>query len=277
VELDAEMVLQPFKYPGTRQPRARNNNPLEAGDEGAAEKMVGQAQENAAGRRRQLNEQADRMFFHLDDYGAERRRLVDERIARLRAAATAGQGGLAPENLDRRQIRARDRDEERLDRLIAEVQNANAAEPARGRNDAGDARRINDEFGPIFAHMVPGEPMVGEIQDGEARQPRGRPYPHFGRQQEDPPAVALRQHQILDHQQRNLQRSQQMARWRRGQENDEVPTARQLEILRRNNAAMLAAQPAIVLSDSPESEVLSTGDEADEADDEDDFEDEVWL
>lgn len=285
-ELEAEMVLPNFKYPVARQPPARNNNPPGAGDKAAVEKVVGQAQENGAERRRQLNERADRMFFHLDDYGAERRRLVDERIARLRTAAQEREGERGrqpPENLDRRQIRARDRDEElramneRLNRLKAEAKQANAVEPVGGRNDAGGERNVKDEFGRVFAHMLPDEPVRGGNQDGEPRQPRGRMWPRFGRRQDDPPAAALRQQQILDHEERKIQRSQQMARLRRAQENDEAATARRLELLRRNDAVMRAAQPAIVLSESPEPDVLSTSDEADEADDEDDFEPEIWF
>jgi len=282
-ELEAEMVLPNFKYPVARRPPARNNNPPGAGDKAAIGKVAGQAQENGAERRRQFNEQADRMFFHLDDYGAERRRFVDERIVKLRAAAQEHEGEgrrQAPENLDLRQIRARDRDEElramnvRLDRLKAEVKQANAVEPVGGRNDAGGERSVKDEFGRIFAHMVPDEPIRGN--NGEPRQREGRVWSRFGIRQ-DPPAAALRQQQILDHEEWNIQRSQQMARPRRAQENDGAATARRLEPFRPENIAMRPAHPAVILSDSPEPEDLSTGDEADEADDEDDFEPEIWF
>ncbi|KAN0096551.1 hypothetical protein V8E51_015356 [Hyaloscypha variabilis] len=56
------------------------------------------------------------------------------------------------------------------------------------------------------------------------------------------PAAALRQQQILDHEERRIERSQLMARLRRDQENDEAATARRLAMLRQNNAA--AAGPA---------------------------------
>jgi hypothetical protein len=286
-DLEAEMVLPNFIYPVVRQPPARNNTSAGMADKAADEKALGQAQENRAEnraeRRRQLHERADRMFFHLDDYGAERRRLLDERIASLRTAPQDHEGERrrrAPENLDRPQIPVRgdirNGLNERLDRLKAELEIDDDAEPAARRNDPVGARRVKEEFGDIFADIVPGEPVGGGDQ-GEAQQPRRRMWPRIGRQQEDPPIAALRQQQILDHEERKIQRSQQMARLRREQENDEAATARRLEILRRNNVAMRAAQPAIVLSDSPEPEVLSTGDEADEADDEGDFEPEIWF
>lgn len=68
------------------------------------------------------------------------------------------------------------------------------------------------------------------------------------------PAAVLRQQQIRDHEERRIERSQMMARLRRAQKNDEAATARQLAMLRQNNApAAVAARPAVVdLLSSPE-------------------------
>jgi len=274
-EVDAEMVLPNFVHAFARNPPGRNENPAGVADKAAVEKAGDRAQENGAERRRQLNaerrrqlnEREDRMFFHLEDYGAERRRLVDERIARLRASAQKR------DEEPRRQIRARRRDEElremneQLDRLSAElsaeVMNDNPVEPAGGANDAGEARRARYEFGRVFADNVAAAP-VGGNREGEIRQPRRR-MP-FGRRQEGPPATALRPQRILDRAERRIQRSQQILGLKREEENDdEAAPARRFEIPRRSNAAMHAAQ---------EPEVLSA---ADEADDEGDFEHQIWI
>jgi hypothetical protein len=132
--------------------------------------------------------------------------------------------------------------------------------------------------------------------NGEAMAPNELPRRpgslRLRRRQPDPPAPALpqpaevlRQQQILDHAERDLERSQQMARLRRDQEIDAAVTARNLARIRKNNAPALgpARQPqeTVVLPSSPEQprRKANISDPANEADDEKDEEedDEDWL
>jgi hypothetical protein len=142
-----------------------------------------------------------------------------------------------------------DRDEnmhphnERLERLRQRLGNQNGA-----KNEAG---------GPIEDGNIvraDAEPLLREkrLRPRRAEQSRAAlPYP----------AAALRQQQILDHEERRIERLQLMAILRREQENDEAATAKNLANLRRNGASAAApdprqrqAQAVHLLSSSPEAE-----------------------
>jgi hypothetical protein len=271
--------------PPVPQNPARNYNAV-AGIQAGADKAMGPGEDNDAERRRQPKDRLGRMVGNLEEHGEERRRLVGERIGKLRAAAQDHEEArrrLARANLDQLQIKAQDEEllamNEQLDRLRAQMKNVNAAEPAGERNDAREPRRgLLDRFRGQFANLHGGEPMEGRNEERDVGQRRDRMWQRFGRRQDDPPAEVLRQQQILEHEERKIQRSQQMARLRREQEHDEAATARRLEILRQNNFMdVVENQIPIDLADSPEPEGFEDSEEADEADDEDDYEDDIWF
>jgi hypothetical protein len=288
-EAEAEGGWPRVAIPPVPQPPARNDHAA-AGFEAGEDPAVGPGQDNDAARRRQLKERLDRMVGNLEDPDEERRRLLSERLRRLRAAAQdheeeGERRRFSRENIDRVQIQGQGQEEDlrvingRLDRLRAQKKNTNAAEPAGGRNDNGEARReLLDRFNDVFANFQAGEPVEGRNDDRDVGQLRDRRWMRFGRHQEDPPAAVLRQQHILDHEERRLQRTQQMARLRREQLNDEAATAKRLELIRRSIAlGGVENQAPIALADSPEPEELSDSDEADEADDEEEYEDEIWI
>jgi hypothetical protein len=251
------------------RPPARDNQAVAGGDAPA----LNTAREAAARRLR------------IEGFGAELQEVdpakdVRAQLARLREVSKNNMN--ANEEIRRRT-------HEQMNRFQV-LQNAARAI---GRQEDENLNQLNERLERL-------RQQVDNDQKGANREvpdfnelPRRPSILRFRRRQPDPPAPALpqpaealRQQQILDHAERALERSQQMARLRRDGELDVAVTARNLRVIRQNNAPAVAAsrqaqEPIILLSSSPEQakKKATMFDLADEADDEgEDLEDdEDWL
>jgi hypothetical protein len=269
-QVRAEIRQPPFMVPGVvPRPPARDNQAVAGGDAPA----LNTAREAAARRLR------------IEGFGAELQEVdpakdVRAQLARLREVSKNNMN--ANEEIRRRT-------HEQMNRFQV-LQNAARAI---GRQEDENLNQLNERLERL-------RQQVDNDQKGANREvpdfnelPRRPSILRFRRRQPDPPAPALpqpaealRQQQILDHAERALERSQQMARLRRDGELDVAVTARNLRVIRQNNAPAVAAsrqaqEPIILLSSSPEQakKKATMFDLADEADDEgEDLEDdEDWL
>ena len=252
-----------FAVPGVPQPPARNDQPADGLAAAALNEAV--LLRRRVEQRRGLDPERD-MQAHLarikeaahnyeNNNDEQRRRRNHEQLERIQILQNKA-GAIDRDNESLRQLK------ERLDRLRQRADNIN-------QSDAnGEAMAPNE---------LPRRP-------GSLRLRRRQPDPPAPALPQ--PAEVLRQQQILDHAERDLERSQQMARLRRDQEIDAAVTARNLARIRKNNAPASgpARQPqeTVVLPSSPEQPRRKTNisDPANEADDEEEREeedDEDWL
>ncbi|KAH8787665.1 hypothetical protein BGZ57DRAFT_879553 [Hyaloscypha finlandica] len=264
-----EMVLPNIVLPEAPQPLPRQV--LSA----AVANAVAAREARDAERRRRLEEQVGKAAVNL-------------RMERLREIAQKNERNNEDEN--KRRLR------EQMDRIQALQDRARAI----GQDGGEDVRPRNERLERLRQRLVnqsnANNEASGSNEDGNnAAADDGPPllrgtYYRIRRSEQAPaalpqPAAALRQQQILDHEERRIERSQLMARLRREQENDEAATAKRLARLRQNGAAAAVQSPRHrqgqvfeLLSPSPEvkkkARLFDMADEADDEEDED--EDEEW-
>ncbi len=252
-----------FAILGAPQPPARNDQP--------ADGLAAGALNEAALLRRRVEQR--RGFDPEGD--------VQAHLGRINEAANNYEN----DNDEQRRLRNR----EQMQRIQVLQDKAGAI----GRDDE-NLRQLKERLDRLRQRA---DNIIQSDVNGEAMAPNELPRRPGGlrlrRRQPDPPAPALpqpaealRQQQILDHAERDLERSQQMARLRRDQEIDAAITARNLARIRKNNAPATdpARQPQepVILSYSPEhrKRKANISDPANEADDEKEDEeedDEDWL
>ncbi|KAE9371605.1 hypothetical protein N431DRAFT_26723 [Stipitochalara longipes BDJ] len=237
--VERELILPNFVFPGDLQPPAGDILGAAGGN------AVADIEAREAGRRR-LEDQVNKAAVHL-------------RSARLREAARND-----GRNKEDRRRRAR---QNKLQALLDDTEDSGGLGPDEDVDEHMDflhelvgtlPRPANPNTVKKVESHGPNEPL--DNLAASVRWPR-RPGVPRARSQADllpsripQPAAALRQQQILDHEERRIERSQLMARLRRDQEDDEVATARRLAMLRQNKApAAGPARAAIIdLLSSPE-------------------------
>jgi hypothetical protein len=257
-----EMVLPNIVLPEAPQPLPRQVLGT------AVANAVAAREARDAERRRRLEEQVGRVAVNLrmarmreiaqknernnEDESKRRLREQMDRIQALqdRARAIGQDGGEA--------VRPRN---ERLERLRQRLGNQNNANNEAGGSNEDGNNAAADDGPPLFRGM---HYQIRRTEQPPAALPQ--------------PAAALRQQQILDHEERRIERSQLMARLRREQENDEAVTAKRLARLRQNGAAAAAHSPrhrqGQVVDLLSKARLFDMADEADDEEDED--EDEEW-
>jgi hypothetical protein len=267
----AEIRQPHFMAPGVvPRPLARDNQTAAGGNAPASNT----AREGAARSRR------------IEEFSAE---LQEDNPARGVRAQPARLKEVAKNNMNaNEQIRRRTR--EQMNRFQV-LQNAARAV---GRQEDESLHQLNERLERLRQQIDNDQKDANKEAPGLDELPRRPSILRFRRRQPEPlapalppPAEALRQQQILDHAERALERSQQMARLRIDKELDVAVTARNLRVIRQNNAPAEAIafrrepEPVILLSSSPEQpkKKATLFDLADEADDEgEDLEDdEDWL
>lgn len=187
--------------------------------------------------------------------------------------------------------------EERVGKVAADLRSARFREVVRNnaRNEEDRQRRIREEIGNMQIlqnharavdrdeeengflnergerlHQRAANMDAGGL-NGERNMPAGDARPRgrlIRRNHADlppsrilQPAAALRQQQILDHEERRIERSQLMARLRREQENDEAATANRLARLRQADANAVRQHEQAARRQAPVVDLLSSSPE----------------